>query len=75
MYQKRLAYLLFSDRKEVWQMKEKCQCGGEFEILPEVCGITHTVPACEAFNDIDLDEVIKTPGELAMSLHRLRVKD
>lgn len=46
----------------------KCKCGGHFGLDMKLCGVTHTLPTCAAYDDLDVDELIKTPGALATAL-------
>ncbi len=56
------------------EFKYKCRCNGVIELLPEKCAITHTNPACKDFDAIDLDELIKVKGKLAVAIHKLTIK-
>jgi len=52
----------------------KCKCGGEFGLDMERCGVTHTYPTCQAYDDLDVDELIKTPGALALALYAMEAR-
>jgi hypothetical protein len=56
-----------------WPMKceMKCECGGTVAIDSRIMGVTHTQPTCKAYDKLDVDELIQTPGALALYVYRM----
>jgi len=56
------------------QPMKKCKCGGSFALNIELCGVTHTLPTCTTYDELDIDELIKTRGALAMALYMMEAR-
>ena len=54
---------------------KKCKCGGMIAWDMEQFGITHTLPTCKAYDDMDIDALLKAgEGKLALYLYAMYAK-
>lgn len=59
------------DILEAWK---KCKCGGKLRMNIEKVGVEHTYPICKLYDELNLDELIKTPGALARYIWKMSEK-
>lgn len=54
------------------KLKWTCKCGGQYGMDMEKVGVFHTYPTCAAYDALDVNELMKQRGALAMALYAMQ---